>query len=371
MFVSVDGKARKVVEIFAGSSNGKACRVTELFGSVNGIARLLFSAEPPATNGFDAFTWAEIKQLANEGKLLEHFNVYDRVTVQLKTPLVKEQLGFYLDNVSKQVYADQKQTEMVFQIVELTETKMRLMCPRVNVLGTTRFDMPNGSSSNISDRGKQYSSDFANNKNYARTYFKDAWGFTKAYDDMKIIQNALPDDLLDVLSIVGRPLITWEKDAITGSLTRGYDEDLKVRQLTTNKLSKSIRKGEDGVNYPVINESYFPTTITDYLYHIKLPEEYDTYESRKAIVKRAYSGFTILKNCRLTSTSSTSSTSYYISYCKAPEISCAYSRGFTTTTEYNEYSAGGAGQIVEDVNNGALPYDCYVLFPEIIIEADA
>ena len=367
MFVSVDGKAKKVLEIFAGSSNGKAQRVTELFGSVNGIARLLFSAEPPVTNGFDSFSWAEIKQLANEGKLLENFNLYDRVTVKLKTPLEKS-LTFYSllkpDGTTSNVTVEQRQTDMVFQIVELTETKMRLMCPRASVLGLADFDPPIDYHEYMDSRYKLYASNFESNTNYARSYFNDSWGMSKMYDTLKIIQNSLPDDLVNVISIMGRPMISWEKNSVTNSIVKGYDDDFKVGQLSSNKFSKSIKTGEDGIMYPVINESYFPTTITDYLYHITLPEEYDTYENRKKIVTSYFSGFHLPDH-------ELYGDKYFTqSYCTAPMMSCAYTRGLTTNAEYNTFSPYNAGQIITPTKQSENSNAHEAVFPEIVIKAD-
>ena len=102
MFVSVNGKAKEVKEIFAGGSDGLAHKVNEVFGSVNGVAKLVYTNAPHEHNAFDNYTWAEIKQLADEGKLLENFNRFDKVNIKLKQPLVEtcNNETFYQDTLT-------------------------------------------------------------------------------------------------------------------------------------------------------------------------------------------------------------------------------------------------------------------------------
>lgn len=363
MFISVNGKAKRVVEIFAGGTDGKAHSVKELFGSVDGIARLLFASTPPATNGFGLFTWAEIKQLANEGKLLEHFNLYDKVTVQLKTPLENE-LSIYMTEHSKTVKVAQRQTEMQFQIVELTATKMRLMTPRANVLGvqSSNIRVLYSATTAIAEVWKQYAIDYTNNTNSARSNIKDIWGLTTMYNGLKTVQNALPDDLVNVLSVCARPITSWTKDSLSGKINITYDEDMKVRQLTTNKMSKTT-KTVDGIVYPVINESYFPTTVGDYLYYINLPEEYDTYTQRQYMAKQG-----MFDGWKLLDYEVNDGKTYKQSWCLAPEASCAYSKGMTTTSEISTYNS--LGSIKKDKDANVPTGEANHMFPEIIIEAD-
>lgn len=369
MFVSVNGKAKKVIEIFAGGTDNKAHKITELFGSVDGIARLLFSSAPATTNGFDMFTWAEIKQLANEGKLLEHFNLYDKVTVQLKTPLEKDLLLY-----SSAVYdADgnpntstltipQKQTYMIFQIVELTETKMRLMTPRANVFSRVTAKIPIASTSESNSKFKYFCGDWYNGRNQAKSYVPNMWGLSPAYTAYKEIQNLLPDDLVDVLSVCTRPLIKWEKDTL-GNLTTEFDEDMKVRPLSTNKFTRTnVTDEETGMIYPKVTESYFPTSISEYFYHIQLPEKYDIYDNWVKLAKGLYGGWTIFQSCEA------DGNTYTMQNCQSPEASCAYNKGMTSS-ELSTYNA--LTYIKETAYKDYPVLGCNDIIPEIIIEADA
>lgn len=339
MFISVNGKAKKVAEIFAGGTDGKAHKVTQLFGSVDGVAKQLFTVAPAETNGFDTYTWADIKQMANDGQLLEHFNLYDRVTIKLKTPLESE-LNVYLTGYGVYKKMPQKQYEMVFQIVELTEIKMRLMCPRVNALGIASTNITSSS--------------------YPQEYISKAWGMTPMYTALKTIQSALPDDLTSVLSICERPMIYYGRHPITEKVIVEYDEDMKVRQLTTSEFLGGYNSSNPNVVYPIIVKSYFPTTVGEYLYHIQLPEEYDTYEQRRYMVKWLFDGFKFLDH-------KSTGSSYTQSWCDAPYASCYFSKGILTNDEFDDYNDSGR------VLNGLpinVPTSCNTIFPEIIIEKD-
>lgn len=364
MFVSVDGKSQEVTEIFAGGSDGKAHKITELFGSVNGVAKRIYTLEKE-TNAFNQFTWAEIKQLANEGKLLEHFKQFDKVEVKLKEPL-RNDMQIYILGLGKNVVVPQIQTSMVFQIAEVTETSMRLMSPRVNVLGTASSELEaTGSVSRTNPHLERYEDDFSNNKNSARnnSYVSCAWGMTAMYDDLKAIQNALPDDLVDVLSVCARPLIQWENHSISGSLIRGYDEDMKVRQLSDDILSKGIDTSNGEVFYPIINKSYFPTSVGEYLYHIRLPEEYDTYEQRRYMVKNTFKGFSFLDH---KASSSNYGRAINQSYVFSPYVTCYFAKGIINNDEYEDYR--NTGSVIRDTNP---PATVTTVFPEVVIEADA
>lgn len=365
MFVSVNGKAKKVVEIFAGGTDNKAHSIKELFGSVNGIAKLLYSGIPSATTGFDLFSWEEIKQLANEGKLLEHFNLYDKVTVKLKTPL-ESKLNLYTPEMGTKSIS-QKQTEMQFQIVELTETKMRLMSPRANVLGAQDFDIKCSYSYNyaMAEKWIQYAKDYGNDAQKARDNIADIWGLCGVYNSMRLIQDSLPDDLVNVLSVCARPIISWKSNTAGTSRIITYDENLRVRQLTSSVMSRGVKTDEEtGTFYPLIHESYFPTTVSEYLYHISLPEEYDTYEGRKYIAQSGgFDGWKFLDYKEWNN-------AYLQSYCYAPEISCAYGKGMTSS----EYSTWNSLSGIKKTPSKYLDIPTSTashLFPEIIIEADA
>lgn len=357
MFISVDGKSKLVKEIYAGGTDGKAHRITELFGSVNGIAKQLFSTEKEASV-FDQYTWADIKQLANDGLLLEHFNLYDKVAIKLKEPL-RNEMNVYISG-NGYIKVPQIQTEMMLQIIELTGTKMRLMCPRVSVLGTASSIVNNTGS----ETSGAFKADLQVANSAARTSIDQAWGMTPMYDALKAIQNALPDDLLDVLSVCTRPMTQYTHHAITGSLIRSYDEDMRVRQLSSNLMKKTVDVSDPEVIYPIIQESYFPTSLNEYLYHIRLPEEYDNYENRRNLVSGMFKGFKLMNH---TYTILSGKTYVKQSYSTAPYASCYFTNGITTSTEYDSYmDAGSLGNDLE----GKLPVNTDVVFPEMIIEAE-
>lgn len=367
MFVSVDGKSQEVTEIFAGGQDGKAHRITEMFGSVNGIAKQIYTVEK-STNAFDKFTWEEIKQLANEGKLLEHFKLYDKVVVKLKQPLTKT-LSFYMTGYGKRVEVPQAQNEMLLEIIELTETKMRLVSPRVCALGTANsaiVDDTNGLSQD--NKWYYFAQRFEEGSTSVTNIISDAWGMTEMYDSLKTIENALPDDLRDVLSVCTRPLISYKPHAITGAIQEKYDEDMRVRQLTTNVMKKTIDMTNDDVFYPVINESYFPTTVADYMYYIRLPEEYDTYEQRKYLVANNFRGFKLM-NLGFKKTYN-GSYIYYVTQaqCFSPYTSCYFTRGITTNDEYTTYN--NSGNISDKMIQSTTSSTANCIFPEMIIEGN-
>lgn len=377
MFVSVDGKAKEVAEIYAGGADGKAHKVTELFGSVDGTAKLLWSDAPPEPNSFDKYTWAEIKQFANEGKLLEHFNLYDRVTIKLKTVLEGE-LYVYLKGYGKYMWVPQYQDEMVFQIVELTETKMRLMCPRVNALGLANQNIQTALTNSLGniaysmpDYWKLYASHFDSDEGEARDLVPHSWGMTMLYQRLKLIQNALPDDLLDVLSVCARPLIRYEHHFITHKLELEFDEDMKVRQVSSNVFSRGLDTTSDYYTvYPIIHDSYYPTTVGEYLYNIQLPEEYDTYEQRRYMVANMFKGvlFTdyVLKEYL---DSNHKSRAYYTqSWATSPYASCYYSKGITSHEEYEDFLDDG--YLHNGRSSDAPVTGMGTIFPEFIIEKD-
>lgn len=376
MFVSVDGQAREVAEIYAGGADGKAHKITELFGSVDGTAKLLWSDAPPEPNSFDKFTWAEIKQLANEGKLLEHFSLYDRVTIKLKTPLTSE-LNVYLKGVGKYIKAPQYQDEMLFQIVELTETKMRLMSPRVNALGLAGQNIQTALTNSLGnianampDYWKLFASHFDSGEGEARQYGTQAWGMTTMYQRLKLIQNALPDDLVDVLSILSRPLIRYEHHFITHKLELEFDDNMKVGQISSNVCKKGVDTTTDYYTvYPIIHESYYPTTVGEYLYHIQLPEEYDTYEQRRYMVSSLFKGILMTDYVLHKYMNANEKIVAYLtqSWTNAPYASCYYSKGIKTHEEYEEFL--DLGGLHHGAEYNAPAYG--TIFPEFVIEKDS
>lgn len=376
MFVSVDGKSKEVAEIYAGGADGKAHKITELFGSVDDTAKLLWSDVQPEPNGFDSFTWAEIKQLANEGKLLDHFQLFDKVWIKLKTPLTSE-LYVYLKGVGKYIYAPQYQDKMLFQIVELSETKMRLMSPRVNALGLANQNIQTALTNSLGnivnampDYWKLFAAHFDSGEGEARLYGSQAWGMTMMYQRLKLIQNALPDDLLNVLSITSRPLIRYERHFITHKLELEFDDDMKVGQISSNIWSHGVDTSTDYYTvYPIIHQSYYPTTVGEYLYHIQLPEEYDTYEQRRYMVSSMFRGVLMTDYEVHKYMNADEEIKAYLtqSWTRAPFLSCYYSKGIKTNEEYEDFIDGAYLYNGKEYN--APTYG--TIFPEIVIEKDS
>lgn len=361
MFISVDGKAKKVTDIFAGMADGKAHRITELFGSVNGVAKQVYTIEKE-TNAFDQFTWAEIKQLANEGKLLEHFNQFDKVVIKLKEPLRQ---SVYMGTEGT---IDLVQSEMMFQIAEVTETKMRLMCPRASALyGSSDLTISNKS---IDATNKWYY--FATSFEAGGTAYsnvKHGWGLSTAYDRLKALDNAFPDDFRDVLSVVARPLISWTKNSITGGDLITYDEDMRVTQVSDDIFKKgSTDVSNPNIVMPVIAQSYYPTSVAEFTYYISLPPELDTYEMRRKLTK----SFGYLKLFDFTGKRVEVSLRNYEyrvkrTYLDSPYASCYFGKGITTNAEYTAYNSAGVSKNDYSYNLSTA----FGIFPEVVIEADS
>ena len=181
MFVSVNGIAREVKEIFAGGSDGLAHKVNEVFGSVDGIAKLIYTNVKHAPNSFDNFTWAQIKILADNGELLDHFNRGDLVDVKFKTPL------YYADSYGEILWY---QDSMTFQLTELSATGMKLVAycavpyRFMFTLRDTQFLIDAEASSSYWDRDLEYA----------------LWGLSEGlYKGCKAVDQALPDDMRAVL----------------------------------------------------------------------------------------------------------------------------------------------------------------------------
>lgn len=363
MFISVDGKAKEVVDIFVGLADGKAHRITEVFGSVNGVAKQVYSLEKE-TNAFNRFTWSEIKQLANAGQLLEYFNLYDKFVIKLKEPLIQK-VGI-LSNV------EVVQNEMMFQIVELTATKMRLMCPRASALiGSSKIIKTTKNLSTSDQHWFYFAEAWENGNTTALSNVKNAWGLTEAYTRLKALDNAFPDDFRDVLSVAARPLTSWTKNSITNKNVLTYDEDMKVRQVTdTGTLKRHIDDSDPNCLVPVIEKSYFPSSVTEFTYYLNLPEEYDTYEKRKSLANSAHFGqFSLFDYEYKKIETSYNNFEYRIkrTCTDYPYASCYFEKGITTNNEYNKYLSSGTKQNDYDY---IIP-DTYGLFPEVVIAADS
>ena len=214
MFVSVNGKAKEVKEIFAGGTDGLAHKVNEMFGSVDGTAKLVYSSASQEHNAFDDFTWAEIKQLADEGQLLKYFKKGDSVTIKLTQPLVGRcglsgEYEFYQDT-------------LIMKIAEITSIGMRLVCS-IATPGRFYFRIDNETFlRDIKDSGQG---------GYME---KGIWGLCSGlYDKIKAIDNALPEDLRDVL-VSFNPLYKYEyyiDEEDKKRLRKEYD-DCRVQQVS-------------------------------------------------------------------------------------------------------------------------------------------
>lgn len=215
MFVSVNGKAREVKEVFAGGADGLAHKVNEMFGSVNGIAKLIYSSDSKNNNAFDEFTWSEIKQMADEGRLLEHFNLHDKVTVKLTQPLVGT------DSFGNPEYY---QDTIIFCISQLSETGMVLVSYTATP-GRFYFGYDNNA----------FVTDFEKSTSYRASTKNTDWGMCSAlYKRIKEIDNALPTDLRDVLYNFA-PLYKYEyyQDEEDKTRLRKEYDDCRVQQVST------------------------------------------------------------------------------------------------------------------------------------------
>lgn len=356
MFISVNGKAKKVTDIFAGGKDGKAHKITELFGSVNGVAKQLYTIEKK-TNAFDQFTWDEIKQLADNGQLLEHFSLGDRVTVKLKEPL-RNDMKMYMSGFGIYITVPQVQNEIMFQITYLSETKMELTCPRVTALGTADSDIPTYFGNyNSEDKEFHYAYDFYYNRNSARSLVYYAWGFSPMYDALKTIDNSLPDELRNVLSVPSsKPLISYGNHPITGNIVEVYDEELRVRQAGKNEIVRSLDMTNDTIYYPIIENSWFSSSVGEWLYNINIPAEYDSYKVRRYLVANMFKGYNMLDHRYKDGT-------VYQSYSDVPYTTCYFSKGITNNDDYNKFLASGKITNTSQSNDSY----CNVVLPRIII----
>ena len=179
MFVSVDGKAKEVKEIFAGGSDGLAHKVTEVFGSVNGIANTIYTDSPYEYNAFNQYTWQEIKEIADAGDLLDYFNQYDVVDIKLKEPIVGlkgSQYEFEMDHLP-------------MTVSQITPTGMQLVA-RICTPFTWKLN-PN----------ELYVSRNTNSASGSWSTVPDEVYYTMEglYDACKAINDVLPDDMKEVI----------------------------------------------------------------------------------------------------------------------------------------------------------------------------
>lgn len=250
MFVSVDGKAKEVTEIFAGGSDGLAHKVNEIYGSVDGVAKLIYNGTPREPNGFDQFTWAQIKELADAGLLLEHFKRYDRVDIKLKSPLHPEGNAAH---GQPNIYQD----TLPMVISEICETGMRLVA-HIATPFRYLFRVDNQLYPIPSDKTV-----------YIGT--GEIWGMCEAlYEGCKAVDVALPDDMREVLRDFA-PIYKYEyytDHEGKQRLLKEYD-DCRVRQITSNGYGYAHRYVEenDREEY-ILTRTYFARTESGYKKYI-------------------------------------------------------------------------------------------------------
>ena len=241
MFVSVDGKAREVKEIFAGGTDGLAHKVKEVFGSVDGTANTIFTDSPYPHNAFNDFTWAEIKQLADEGRLLEYFNKYDVVDIKLKEPLV----GY--PGTDSEYYQDR----LPMTVSQIGPNGMQLVA-RISTPLTWRVTPINIYLQKIMDSCQE---------GHWTTVPDDVWAtFEGMYDACKAVTDRLPDDMAEVCNN-HKALIQYEygyDEEGKYKLMSKYDNKVKVRQVSTCdfEYDRVYNEEKDRMEYRLLKSFY-------------------------------------------------------------------------------------------------------------------
>ena len=222
MFVSVDGKAREVKEIFAGGADGLAHKIGEVFGSVNGVAKLIFTCAPHEPNAFDNLSWEEIKLLADAGRLLEFFNKGDKVNIKFKTPIEGQ---YHMFNH----WCDWLQDGITLQICELNEYGMKLVAYNATPLFTNFYMEDRTKTATLMHDCEHFSG------NWNRWLDYRFWGLLDAYNACHELDIRLPDDMREVLKDF-EPCIEWSHylDHENKNRLRKVYDDCRVRQLTQN-----------------------------------------------------------------------------------------------------------------------------------------
>ena len=243
MFVSVDGKAKEVKEVFAGGTDGLAHKVDEMFGSVDGVAKLVYTSAKEPTP-FDNFTWAEIKELADNGLLLDHFKRFDKVNIKLKTPLHGSEPTW--------TKTEWEQDTLTMIISEISPTGMRLV---------SHYATPYGYGFSIDN--ELYKKYLQRSMNDRWVSVGDQWGMCEdLYTSCKLIDDSLPDDLREVLTSF-KPLAVYEQYVDEEGKTRLRQEytDCRVRQLSSNGYSYHKEFVEErNRNEYILDTSYFART---------------------------------------------------------------------------------------------------------------
>lgn len=265
MFVSVNGKAKEVKEIFAGGADGLAHKISEVFGSVNGVAKLIFTCAPHEPNAFDELTWEEIKILADAGRLLEFFNKGDKVNIRFKTPIDGTFHMFGHD-------CDWLQDGMTLQIVELTENGMKLA-------GYNALPLTHSVSIENDDKTKTLMRDLKNSRsNWNKWLDYRFWGLdTQAYNACHMLDEKLPDDFRNVLRDFD-PCIEWSHylDHEDKNRLRKVYDDCRVRQITKSyyEYHKEFVEENDRYEY-ILDFSVYPTNEATFKKF--MPEELRNY----------------------------------------------------------------------------------------------
>jgi hypothetical protein len=248
MFVSVDGKAKEVKEVFAGGTDGLAHKIDEIYGSVDGVAKLIYSGAEREPNAFDKLTWAEIKALADAGLLLEHFKKGDLVDIKFKEPIERNS-----------TYGHVIQDGITMQVVEVTEYGMRLVSYTALPLAYTWSIDNEVYKAEI--KGETWDI-------YPRVWEPHYyWGMCESlYNCCKAIDNRLPDDMREVLHDYS-PCNVWEYYVDDEGKTRfrkGFD-DCRVHQVTTcgYEYHREFVEERDRNEY-ILDFSHYPTSEQKY-----------------------------------------------------------------------------------------------------------
>ena len=244
MFVSVDGKAKEVKEVFAGGSDGLAHKVDEVFSGVDGIAKLVYTNKKREPNAFDRFTWAEIKELADNGLLLNFFNRYDLVDIPLKEPIIKTSGGYEII-----------QNTLPMVVSEICETGMRLVA-HIAIPYSFNFRI---------DNELYWSRVQPDRTHYVGT--TSMWGMCdRLYNGLKVIDDRLPDDMREILRDF-EPQYKCEyyyDDEGKKRLLEAFD-DCRVRQITSNGYSYHQEYVEERKRKEyVLDTTYFARTESGY-----------------------------------------------------------------------------------------------------------
>lgn len=249
MFVSVDGKAREVKEIFAGGTDGLAHKINEIYSSVDGVAKLVYSGAEREPNAFDNLTWAEIKALADAGLLLEHFKKGDLVDIKFKEPIIEKIFSKY----------EIIQDAITMQVCEVTATGMRLVSYTAVPYGFTWC--PTNETYMADVKG---SIDRPGPGAWSK---EERWGLCGGlYNGCKEIDNRLPDDMREVLKDYS-PIYIYEYyiDHEGKKRFREVYDDCRVHQVSKCDYKVGYEfVEENNRNEYILRFSNYPTSEQKY-----------------------------------------------------------------------------------------------------------